>query len=187
MRQPARTEAAARSRYIGFLQKALSCLTNAVWVSGPVPEERGGGFALTCSQEPIRLRRDADLPDLYLSVSQRFEIVPDARYQGEFKARTLAYVYRLSLDAAAEDSEILAWHWHPLTTPDRTNPHLHVGVDQPELGVTFAKLHVPTGRVSFEEVVRFLVVDLGVQPARDDWEDVIGDTEARFREFRTWA
>jgi len=46
--------------------------------------------------------------------------------------------------------------------------------------------HVPTGRVSLEAVVRFLIVELGVTLRRDDWEDVLADGERRFAERRTW-
>jgi hypothetical protein len=55
------------------------------------------------------------------------------------------------------------------------------------LGLALKNLHIPTSRVSFEEIVRFLIEELRVIPTRDDWEDVIGETETRFREFRTWA
>lgn len=48
------------------------------------------------------------------------------------------------------------------------------------------KLHLPTGRVSFEAVVRCLISDWGVTPARDDWREVLDDTERRFLAYRTW-
>jgi hypothetical protein len=38
-----------------------------------------------------------------------------------------------------------------------------------------------------EEVVRFLVDELRVEPARTDWRSLIEEPEARFREYRTWA
>jgi hypothetical protein len=50
-----------------------------------------------------------------------------------------------------------------------------------------SRLHIPTGRVSFEQVVRFLVDDLEVVPQRHDWRDVIAESEERFRAFRTWS
>jgi hypothetical protein len=65
-------------------------------------------------------------------------------------------------------------------------PHLHVGADMPDLGVDFHGLHIPTGRVAFEEVVRLLIVDLGAQPRETDWETILRDSEERFRTFRTW-
>jgi hypothetical protein len=55
------------------------------------------------------------------------------------------------------------------------------------LGVSLSKLHIPTGRVSFEEVVRFLVEELRVVPIRADWREIVADSEVRFREYRTWS
>jgi hypothetical protein len=60
-------------------------------------------------------------------------------------------------------------------------------MDHPFLGVTLARLHIPTGRVAFEEVVRLLITELRVEPNRDDWREILRDSEDRFREYRTWA
>lgn len=180
-RDRARTEHAARKRYIGVLQRALSCVSRAHWVSGPAGD---GDFLLLVGGGPLELQRDAGQP-LRFDPTQRFEVIRDRRFRGEYKIKTLAYVYRVDLQAA--DSEVLSWHWHPLTTANRPNPHIHITADDPGLGVALDKLHVPTGRVSFEEVVRFLIRDLQVQPLRDDHEDILEEAEGRFREFRTWA
>lgn len=60
--------------------------------------------------------------------------------------------------------ELVSWHWHPNS---RRDPHLHV-YGQHEASGPLGKLHLPTGRVSFEAVVRCLILDWGVTPARDD-------------------
>jgi hypothetical protein len=120
-----------------------------------------------------------------------FTIVDDTRYPGENKASTLAYIYSIQLDEQPVDQadpEVIAWHWHPRTTPDRPTPHVHVRVDHDQLQGTLSKMHLPTGRVSFEEVIRFLIDDLDVIPARPgDWEALVRDSEDRFRAFRTWS
>ena len=136
----------------------------------------------------MRLQRSHGPPRLSLSPSQLFKIVPDERYQGEYKAQTLAYIYAVYVEAESlEDAEVVAWHWHPLTTPARIQPHLHVHADHRLSGLSLSKLHIPTGRVSFEQVVRFLVDDFQVVPQRHDWRDVIAESEERFRAFRTWS
>ena len=145
---------------------------------------------LTCAL-PICLRR-IEGPPLHLFASQRYQIIPDPRagFEGEYKARTLEYIYevRVEPDAISESDRIdlMGWHWHPLTTPDRLDPHMHVRAPYPALGKTLGKLHIPTGRVAFEEVVVFLITELGVLPARADWEKVVEETLARFRTYRTW-
>ena len=49
------------------------------------------------------------------------------------------------------------------------------------------RLHPPTGRVSVEAVVRFLIEDLDVVPRRDDWGAILDRHEEAFRRSRTWA
>lgn len=46
-------------------------------------------------------------------------------------------------------------------------------------------LHLPTGRVSIEAVVRFLIQELDGEPRREDWEEVLDDAERPFIEHRT--
>lgn len=189
MREPARTQHAARQRYTRILQSSLSCLTRAHWFVGPSPSD-DENLSLAVSEDPIGLKRASGRPRLFLSANQLFTIVPDERFEGEWKARTLAYIYSLQLDLEAVgegELEVIAWHWHPTTTPDRPDPHVHVRLDHPQLDVTLSKLHIPTARVSFEEVIRFLVADFHVEPARDDWQEIVGESETRFKAWRTWS
>lgn len=83
--------------------------------------------------------------------------------------------------------ELFRWDWHPLTTPRRTQPHLHVRAEQPILSTPIERWHIPTGRVAFEEVVRFLILELVTEYNRDDWVEILAESEERFKAFRTWA
>ncbi len=38
---------------------------------------------------------------------------------------------------------------------------------------SFGRLHVPTSVVSFTEVIRFAIEELGVAPVRADWQAVL--------------
>ncbi len=163
-------------------------MTKAHWFVGPSPSD-DENLALLL-RDPIKLRRKDGLPALFLTPFQLFRIIEDTRYDGEYKASTLAYIYAVQLDAPENegDSEVIAWHWHPLTTPDRPAPHIHVRAERNDLGVTMSKAHIPSGRVSFEEIIRFLIEDLHVEPDRpEDWQEIVGDSESRFKTFRTWA
>ena len=189
MREPARTEHAAQQRYTRVIQRSLGCITKSQWYVGPSPTGDDTKALLT-NPRTIRLRRTDGGPDLQLEAQQVFKLIPDPRFPGEFKASTLAYVYSVQFREPPPDAnrEVIAWHWHPLTTPDRPAPHLHVNADSPTLGATLSKLHVPSGRVAFEEVVRFLVTDLAVIPERpDDWQAVVDESELRFRTYRSWG
>lgn len=179
MRVPAKGPREAHRRYLRFLQKSLSCISSAIWLTGPRPGGEEGELALTTSDDPISLRGEAG--PAFLSAGQHFRTIQDERFEGEWKVRTEGYAYRVALSEETGPF-LFAWHWHPNTRPD---PHLHVGADHPEV-TELPRLHVPTGRVSFEEVVRFLVTDLRVVPARRDWQETLAETESRFRAFRTW-
>jgi hypothetical protein len=96
---------------------------------------------------------------------------------------TTAYRYHL-LDESGK--ELIGWHWHPESKGDsrlRGHPHLHVPA-----GPIDRRLHVPTGRVSIESVLR-LLVDLGI-PARPahvtDFAKVLDECEGPFIKHRRW-
>ena len=73
------------------------------------------------------------------------------------------YHSRALLDALADDQrrEIVRWHYHPDSHPD---PHIHaVGIDG----------HIPSGRVIFESVVRYMIQELTVEQKRADWDEIL--------------
>ena len=90
------------------------------------------------------------------------------------EVRILAYYYQI-LDV--QEREILAYHWHPAGASSVTHPHLHLSNRIPALDlghnvppVSLAEMHLPTGHVTFADVVRLLITEFGVEPRRDDWE-----------------
>jgi hypothetical protein len=85
-------------------------------------------------------------------------------------------MYTIS-DSAVLETELISWHWHP---PTRHRPHLHIK-DLAHLG------HVPTGRVTFESVLRYLIEDLAADPARKDWRSVLEGTELLHAKHRSWS
>jgi hypothetical protein len=180
VRVEAKTRAAAKARYVRFLQLSLSCVSKAVWVTGPSPVGGPNKLALTSEPARIRLRRTSGDP-LYLTATQNFHFEPDPNYAGEWKVKTDAYAYHL-LISEDEAGQFFSWHWHP---DDKPGCHVHVG---PRQGKTRAlyRLHVPSGRVAFEEVLRFLIDEMDVRPVRQDWEAILSDSQARFEAFRTW-
>jgi len=186
LREPARTPREARERYVRYLQRSLSCLSNGQWIVGrpPFPRSSDEELALTLSEDPLRLRRRSQEGAVLLKAAQRFEVVPDDRFEGEWKVATRGYLYDLAIEmpSGRVTRELASWHWHP---PGRARPHLHVYAEHPIPGVSFRRLHLPTGRVAFEEIVRLLIDELDVRPDRDDWEAVLGEPEARFRLFRS--
>ncbi len=173
MRVPARNPAAAQERYRHFMQQSLSCISDAVFYVAPRTKGEREKRALVCQPDPLELTSETG-GRLYLSIGHNFRVVPDDRFAGEWKVRTEGYFYRVRYSEDAS-GELFAWHWHPEV---RSEPHLHVA--------RISGLHVPSGRVAFESIIRMLIDDLHVIPNRDDWQEVLAETEQRFQAFRTW-
>ena len=181
MREPARTDSEARRRYLGHLQRSLSCVSSsAVWRYGPSPRP---GIFVTLSVPPVvGLSRGSEAAALYLRATQEFHYDDHPDFPGERKVVIDAYAYTLS-ESAELTAELLAWHWQP---EDGQGPHMHIGRAHPRLG-ELGRFHVPSGRVALEEVLRFAVDDLGVIPARPDAREVLDETLERFRRYRSWG
>jgi hypothetical protein len=173
-----RTPHEALHAFIDPLQRALSCVTPAVLVYRRA--RPGSVQALGVSEEPVRLRCfGGSAPSLYLE--QQYDLVEAPGERGPWKVSTLAYRYRI--DSAAGD-ELALWHWHPKNLQGRPHryphPHLHAQVG------ALAGLHLPTGRVSVESILRLLLKEFDVRPLRDDWASVLDATEEVFEQWRTW-
>ena len=98
---------------------------------------------------------------------------------GLWTVSTRSYLYHVF----AADTEIVAFHWHPGVTAF-DGPHAHFRhLNHP---FPMGKAHIPTGRTSLESVVRLLVDELGVAPARPDWKAVLARTERHFTDARSW-
>lgn len=89
-----------------------------------------------------------------------------------------AYYYDLVID----DVE-LQFHWHP--GHGQSGPHMHVR-SLPVDPIALGDLHIPTGRIPLEHVVRFLIEEVGVTPIRDNWREVLDDGERAFVERASW-
>lgn len=107
--------------------------------------------------------------DLSLWIHQNYRVVELEGHRRSWSVRTTGYVYQLR----AEERELVAYHWHPWGLSARTFPHVHIG---PAAQLGFADLgraHLPTGHVALADVLRLVIRDLGVEPRRDDWREVL--------------
>lgn len=121
--------------------------------------------------------------ELYLSVAHFYRIVEEPGPRGPWRVQTAGYSYIIH---GEEGHELFAYQWQPHGRSPVTTPHLHLGsgLDAPD--TQLPKVHLPTGRVSIEEVIR-LAIELGAAPLREDWEEVLKTTEDAFVRWRTWA
>jgi hypothetical protein len=78
----------------------------------------------------------------------------------------------------------MCWHWEGGTN----TPHIHIGHANKNAAVG-PKLHVPSGRVAIEDVVTYIIDELGVQPcgaAAKNWRTLVQSTKRLFVEYKTW-
>lgn len=176
-RIPARTDAEAKTRFLRFLNLSLTTLSSeAIWVVSPSGELRA---AVTVP--PILRLRTSD-SSLYLRSTIQFTCEDDDLHPGERKVSTHHYAHTLG-PSETFDTQLYSWEW---AAADPTYPHVHLRRSDPEFH-GLGKLHIPTGRVFFEDVARFLIEEHGVQPARDDWHEVLLDTHRRVSRHARWG
>lgn len=131
-----------------------------------------------------------------LSVLHAYRIIRETE-RGWRKVHTAAHQYALD---DVDGREIFAYDWHP-HIEDVPYPHLHVShgavrrditagvrlpVSQNVLQAKLGRAHLPTRRIALEDVLRLLIEQFGVQPARADWDDALREARESFKADRTW-
>jgi hypothetical protein len=142
----------------------LSCVTTTVLIrrtSGTEPAIRRAELART----PTPLRGTTPFA---LQFSLIYAVQPEPDASG-WRVDSLGYRYELYDD----DTELLAYHWHPFGRSSVVAPHVHITNRHPSLDL--AKAHLPTGIVSPAAFLRCLIAELGVEPLRSDWQAVFAD------------
>jgi hypothetical protein len=148
-------------------------------------EEAHVGFRQ--GEAPVAVPIDTNRGRLFFWVAQL--VRADQLKDGSYKLSTLNYWYRLQASDGARSQALIRWEY------DRTlrggkNPCRHhvqqaatIDVPGQKDGLDLNKLHVPTGWVMIEEVLRFLIVDLGVRPpCGKNWPTVLDASATVFRE-----
>lgn len=169
--------------YARSLQIALHCVT-AAKIRRPSLNATGHATLLCDRDEPIRLVRSADRRQIFFEFRQSIHVddrVADSGQSNEVSIEI--YEYKI-LDSRRQ--ELFVFHWHPASRSEATWPHVHIGsvaINAAGGGMEagfyehFSRLHVPTGLLVIEQVVRFLITELQVTPLRDDWDVVLQPEE----------
>jgi hypothetical protein len=145
-----------------------------------------GGRRMTLSfreSEPIAVPIKTKFGRLYFSLGQALEAVEE---DNRFRLRTRQYWYRLQEAPGYREPAIFRWEYETETAWDaHCRHHLQGALDIPLGSGTLAldNAHLPTGWVTMEEVIRFLIVDLEHEPpCGDEWPDVLQASEEAFYE-----
>lgn len=128
----------------------------------------------------VRLRKGSPW---HLSIFQRLNAGPVAK---GFILRTIQYAYRIQkapIDEAVVRFEYVSRDADPGFSYSRNHVQFHEDFDGVIHNFSPSKLHIPTGWVTVERVVRFLLTDLKVKPLRPSWEKILADSEEEFREW----
>jgi hypothetical protein len=141
-----------------------------------------GPHSLSIAQvTPPRLR--CSQREIYLAVVHQYRIIEDdPTTRGPWRVQSVGYSYILHGEGG---KELFAYQWHPGGPSPITSPHVHIGTGLGLTDLSVPKLHVPTARVSLEQVIR-LAIELGAEPIRDDWDEVLRASEDAFIEWRSW-
>lgn len=146
--------------------------------------ERLMGFSFR-EREPVAVPIETRFGRLHVYLGQLLEAIPEGK---QFRLRTRRYWYRLQAAPELTAKALIRWEYDADMARDGPARHhvqlpayLAAGTSELDLD----KLHLPTGWVTIEEVIRFLIIELGVDPpCAAAWPTVLGDSErAFFEEF----
>jgi hypothetical protein len=113
--------------------------------------------------------------------------VPEGR---EWRLKTLQYRYWVQGDGSEHsDSWFFRFEYTSPTIKVMPNPrhHLHLPCTLRcgEGDLELRQIHIPTGWVTVEELIRFLVHEIGVRCKARTWDRILLDSEEKFREWTT--
>ncbi len=113
----------------------------------------------------------------------QYKIVEGDGDRGPYKVKTVSYFYAIE---NRRQQELAAYHWHPEGT-DVAFPHIHFGKGViKDTTHSLQEKHYPTGRISVEEFLMLAVREFGVRPIKAEWKTILGETQGRFDQWKTW-
>lgn len=177
-----RTPRKAVENFLRPIQLALSCVTDAQIARSGNDSITTEHVLVVAGGEPIVLARTSGSA-LQARILQKYRIVRAEGQRGPWKVKTTAYFYTLE---DRDGREIISYQWHPTGKGALPYPHLHLGDAAEVVRAELQGAHIPTGRLSLEQFLRFAIETFRVRPRRHDWRDVLFGTRRRFEQWRTW-
>lgn len=108
--------------------------------------------------------------------------------KNEWRLKTLKYTYRIEQETTKELLTHFRFEYESRTLNKTLYPryHLHLPKLRSVNGdLDYESLHIPTGWVTIEDVIRFCIVELKVKPNSANWDDLLWASEEKFREWTT--
>jgi hypothetical protein len=108
----------------------------------------------------------------------------------EYCLRTIGYSYRIA-DGPDRKDWLIRWEYNSRETEQQAKAlhprhHCHLQAKMPCFNnkdqLSLAKMHISSGWVTFEEVIRFAIQELKVVPRfPDKWDQLLKDSEKKFK------
>jgi len=122
----------------------------------------------------------------HLYVGQTLEAIEETR--SRYRLKTVAYAYRIAEGPSFDDRCLFRWEYNAREYKDSLAPrhHLHIPAQLRCSGnriLDTEELHIPTGWITVEEVIRFLIQELDVKPKSKNWDALLCRSEEKFREW----
>jgi len=129
--------------------------------------------------QPIEALLAARFGPLRLYLGQVCDGVPLS--DGRVQLRTISYKYTLT--AEDEPEPLFRWEYGRQLPGLYCRHHLQgaVPLQIGRYALSLNDLHLPTGYVAIEDVLRFCVADLGVRPRSEGWDQILRDSHERFK------
>jgi len=181
-RTPREAFRALQSHINGILNKVLSRYRLEVFVRTAAQDQASFAFF---DRRRVAVAVPLSPSPWYLYLGLEVKAVPEEKRHG---LQTLKYAYRIQRTSSLEDeAEVRFEYVSQEVEPTARYPRHHVQFHRDSQSVSpdfsLSKLHIPTGWVTIENVIRFLITDLGVPPLIETWEEVLRESEERFREW----
>jgi hypothetical protein len=165
------------------LRRTAGCITDQPIIAPATRESRERREAVFVPRaEPVRLRTESGNRIVLFQIGIDLVVSQTGRPTDDYDITIASYLYRI-LDR--EEREILAFHWHPTGLSNVTDPHLHLSsrLNPIDMGrnqepLPLVGMHIPTGFVTLEDVVRLLTIEFGITPHRDDWDALLRENRS---------
>ena len=128
---------------------------------------------------PVRLSNG-----MYLNVEMTLRVNRESDPAAAWLETTRAtYTYQAS-DDLDDPKPLFAYEYNrdPSFPYPRCHLHVHAAPEHYAGSKLFPRLHLPTRRITLEQIVWHLLQEHGVQPLRDDWHEVLWRNEEWFRD-----
>ena len=168
-----------------FIPKVLTTVPFKIFI-----RDCEGDLKFPQGDDAISVPVETKLGTLYVYLRQQLS-AEWIEEKDQYRLTTKRYWYRLCKNQ--DSQELIRWEYRKRdreinNSTCRNHVHIHGGGAfslESNQKLPVSRLHLPTGWVTMEEILRFLIVDLGFSPlCGEEWPQILGASEARFyRDF----